>query len=169
MKKSCFFLGLGSNLGDRLFNINTALLAITDSRRIEILQCSSIYETDPVGPVLQQDFLNMVIKISTNLLPPELLNEIKKIESEMGRAPEVRWGPRLIDIDILFWDRGVFRNGRLEIPHPQASNRRFVLLPLSEIAPDFVSHKGGDAVTNLLNECPDSSRVIRYEQVQEQP
>ncbi len=162
MTKTWFFLGLGSNLGDRLLNLECALSHISASHRIDILKRSSIYESAPVGPVPQQDFLNMVIQVSTSLSPTQLLRQVKSIEMEVGRKPGVRWGPRLLDVDILFWERGFFQTAEFEIPHVEARNRRFVLLPLAEVAADLVAGPDPATVSELLDRCPDKSLVKLY-------
>lgn len=129
-------LGLGSNLGDRARNIYTALERLR--ARIRLDQISSLYETEPVGPVDQPWFLNLVCSGQTDLSPEALLHLAKTIEREMGRKEGLRFGPRLIDIDILFYDDLVISTAQLEIPHPRVHERAFTLIPLSEIVPDLV-------------------------------
>jgi len=134
-----YFLGLGSNLGNREENLLQATEKITSFA--DILDASSIYETEPVGFKKQDLFLNMVIKISTFLCPEELLVNLKKIEKEMGREKTFRNGPRKIDLDILLFNEDIFENKDLTIPHKKMHLRAFVLAPLIEIAAQKV-HPG---------------------------
>ncbi|MFQ5676401.1 MAG: 2-amino-4-hydroxy-6-hydroxymethyldihydropteridine diphosphokinase, partial [bacterium] len=132
------FLGLGSNVGDRCDYLRTALTRIAELATTRILATSSIYESSPVGFRDQDDFLNMVARVSTTFSPEDFLKKLQKIEKALGRHRKIRWGPRTIDIDILFWGNETVNSERLKIPHPEAINRRFVLLPMNEIAANFV-------------------------------
>lgn len=129
------YLSLGSNLGDRLTNLRNAISNI--SPKVKSLSQSSIYETAPWGYSDQPDFLNQVIKAETDLDPLGLLAFVKEIEVSMGRRETFRFGPRLIDIDILFYDDLVLDTPQLTIPHTRIPERAFVLVPLAEIAPDL--------------------------------
>lgn len=131
------FLGLGSNLGDRKQHLQRATEQI-ELRIGEISKASSIYETQAWGIENQPDFLNQVLEINTQLEPEKILEIILIIEQNMGRERHVKWGERLIDIDILFYDALVLKTEKLMIPHPFLQDRNFVLAPLTEIAPDFV-------------------------------
>ncbi|MBK7873426.1 MAG: 2-amino-4-hydroxy-6-hydroxymethyldihydropteridine diphosphokinase [Saprospiraceae bacterium] len=131
------FLGLGSNLGDRKQHLQRATEQI-ELRIGEISKASSIYETQAWGIENQPDFLNQVLEINTQLEPEKILEIILIIEQNMGRERHVKWGERLIDIDILFYDALVLKTEKLMIPHPFLQDRNFVLAPLAEIAPDFV-------------------------------
>lgn len=144
------FLGLGSNLGDRRANLEQALELL--SKEIEILAASSIYETAPWGYTDQPAFYNQVIKAGTCLEPMALLALIKLTESEIGREPTFRYGPRCIDVDILFYDDMVMESEALTIPHPQLLNRAFMLAPLAEIAPDLVHSANRRTIAVLLEE-----------------
>lgn len=133
------FLGLGTNIGDRKANLKQALRLLEEAG-LEIEKVSSIYETEPIGVEDQDWFYNMVVKAQTDLLPQDLLKTTKKIEKEMGREPSEKWGPRLIDIDILMYedlqlDSEVNQIGQLRVPHPELRNRAFVVVPLLEIEP----------------------------------
>ncbi len=129
------FLGLGANIGDREASISAALRALDETPKIQVTQVSSLYETAPVGMTRQPDFLNVVARICTHLIPDELLTTILHLENQMGRVRTERWGPRVIDIDVLLYgDRQISRPG-LSVPHPRLSERAFVLVPLAEIAP----------------------------------
>ena len=131
------FIAIGSNLGDRMKNIETALEKM-EAYGLRIIKKSSIIETEPYGFKEQDKFLNGVILIETDLGPFELLNLLLNIEREMGRERKIRWGPRNIDLDIIFYDDLIIDTENLKIPHPDAHNRTFVMGPISEIDPDFL-------------------------------
>lgn len=131
------FIGLGSNLGDKRKNIAIALKRLKD-RGIKIIKISSLIETEPYGYKEQDKFLNAVCLVETNCSPHKLLKILLKIEKEMGRVRNIKWGPRIIDLDIIFYDNIILKDEDLVIPHSDAHNRIFVMGPLSEIAPDFV-------------------------------
>ena len=128
------FLGLGSNLGDRKRFLDEALAALPGCG-ITIDTVSSIYETSPVGVTDQPDFLNMVVEVTTELSARQLLEAIKGIEKDLGRTSGPRWGPRVIDIDLLLYGDEVIDEPDLVVPHPELFSRQFVLDPLREIAP----------------------------------
>lgn len=129
------YISLGSNLGDRLANLRNAMTNI--SPKVKAVAQSSIYETEPWGYSDQPSFLNQIIKANTDLAPFDLLAFFKEIEVSMGRQETFRFGPRLIDLDILFYDDLVLNTPKLTIPHPRIIERAFVLIPLVEIAPDL--------------------------------
>ena len=131
-----YWLGLGSNIGDRAANLADALVHLA-RRGGHLVRLSSVYETAPVGFTDQPDFLNMVICVDVALDPPEMLRACLAIESAMGRVRRQRWGPRIIDIDLLLWDGPPVETADLELPHPRMAERQFVLVPLAEIAPDL--------------------------------
>ena len=130
------YIALGTNLADRRANLQAAMDALPPT--VKVLQASSLYQTAPWGLADQPAFLNMVLRGETRLSPAQLLNFLKRLEVKLGRLPSVRWGPRLIDMDILFYDDRVIHTPRLAIPHPRLHERGFVLVPLADIAPDFV-------------------------------
>lgn len=133
MKRHRVFIGIGSNLGQRERNL---VEAIERCQTFAILKkASSVYETEPWGEKDQPKFLNQVIEVETCLEPLQFLAALKRIEKEMGRAPTKRYGPRLIDLDILLFDRLVVKTPDLTIPHPMLDQRAFVLVPLAEVAP----------------------------------
>lgn len=132
---STVYLSLGTNLGDRLANLQAAIAALRPAVLPD--DCSPVYETPPWGFEDQPAFLNQVIRGHTDLQPRELLQHLKEIESSMGRQPAIRYGPRIIDIDILFYDRLVLETGNLTIPHPHLGERAFVLVPLADLAPSL--------------------------------
>src|SRR6266699_1098620 len=140
------YLAFGSNLGDRYSNLAAALQRLHDV--VEIRAVSSIYETDPVGYLDQPRFYNIVCSGTTVLPAPELLKYEK--ESALGRQPSFRNGPRLIDIDIIFYDDLLISQGNLTIPHPRMAERAFVLVPLVEIAPQVVDPISGHTAQELL-------------------
>ncbi len=131
-------LGLGSNLGDRAAHIYEALRRLACHPDIRLRTFSRLYQTPPWGPVPQPDFANACALVETSLAPLALLDLVKGMEVAMGRQPGERWGPRLIDIDILFMAGIKFDHPRLRLPHPGLLDRAFVLVPLAEIAPDAV-------------------------------
>ncbi len=134
MERVTAYLGLGANLGDREANLRETLQML--QRYGELLVVSSIYETAPWGYLDQPDFLNCVCAIATELDPAALLIATQGVERELGRRPNFRFGPRLIDVDILLFGDTVFESDDLEIPHPRMTQRAFVLVPLAEIAPE---------------------------------
>ena len=156
------YLALGSNLGDREENIATALQRL--SQRMTIEQVSSIYETEPVGYQEQPWFLNAVCRVLTGLDPSSLLRLIKETETELGRVPSFANGPRLIDIDILFFGDEVMETETLTIPHPRIAERFFVLIPLVEIAPELVHPVAQKTLKQLLEEASEGmeGKCIRY-------
>ncbi|MFC1477423.1 2-amino-4-hydroxy-6-hydroxymethyldihydropteridine diphosphokinase [candidate division KSB1 bacterium] len=153
------FLGLGSNLGDRRVFISGAIKRLSEYPGLAISQCSSFYESEPVGYTLQNTFFNAVLEISYAFDPETLLDTVKEVECEMGRSGSFQWGPREIDIDILFFNAHICESRRLSIPHPELYKRRFVLEPLAEIAPDFLCPVTELSVKELLRICEDKSDV----------
>lgn len=131
------YIALGSNLGDRVANCRKAI-GLMAGRGIEIVRVSSFYETEPWGVEDQPMFINAAAEARTALEPMELLKTLKAIEDSMGRERTGRWGPRTIDLDILFYGEAVLESGALRVPHPDAHLRAFVMAPLAEIAPGFV-------------------------------
>jgi 2-amino-4-hydroxy-6-hydroxymethyldihydropteridine diphosphokinase len=141
------YLALGSNTGDRKQHLLDALEALTDIMTIHAL--APVYETDPVGVTDQPAFLNTVLSGETSLTPLALLDAVKSIEVGLGRQSGIRWGPRLIDIDILLYDDETVCHARLRIPHPEMKKRGFVLIPLSQIAPDLTFPDGSSLAAYL--------------------
>jgi 2-amino-4-hydroxy-6-hydroxymethyldihydropteridine diphosphokinase len=144
------YLGLGSNVGDRRGNLQSAVRALP-GHGVEVLGSSSVYETEPVGEVLDQpDFLNACVRVRTALAPEDLLDACKAVERELGRvAGGVRHGPRPIDVDLLLLGDETYRSERLALPHEQVTSRRFVLVPLLELAPDLRVPGAGRAADAL--------------------
>jgi 2-amino-4-hydroxy-6-hydroxymethyldihydropteridine diphosphokinase len=156
------YLLLGSNLGNRLDLLEQARALIMSHIGV-ITQASGIYETAAWGLENQQAFLNQVLTVDTTLTPEELLQQINNLEAELGRIRLVRWGARVIDIDILYYDNLVLQTQRLTIPHPELQNRRFTLIPLVEIAPDFVHPVLAHNNLQLLEQCADKLPVTLLE------
>ena len=129
------YIGLGSNVGDRLEQLRHAASLLDSSDSVDVVVASSVYETEPVGPE-QPDFLNAVVEVRTTLSARELLARLKEIEAEIGRTPSERWGPRAIDLDLLTYGDESIEEDDLQVPHPRIAARAFVLVPLAEIASD---------------------------------
>ncbi len=152
------YLLLGTNLGNKSENLNAAIQAI--SREIGSVELASkIYVTGAWGMEDQPDFYNQAVLVHTNLYPQEILKALKGIEDEVGRTENVRWGPREIDIDILFYGQWIYETPDLEIPHPQIQNRRFALMPMVDIAEEFHHPKLKKNIKELLSACTDNLQV----------
>jgi 2-amino-4-hydroxy-6-hydroxymethyldihydropteridine diphosphokinase len=154
------FLSLGGNLGNTR-EIFEGAYPLIEKKIGKISVYSSIYQTEAWGPIQQSDFLNQVILVSTVLKPEACLTELLEIEREFGRERKERWGPRTLDLDILYYGDVIIAESDLSIPHPRIAERKFILTPLAEIAPLFedpVSHK---SMVTLLADCPDNSQVNR--------
>ncbi|MCU0325249.1 MAG: 2-amino-4-hydroxy-6-hydroxymethyldihydropteridine diphosphokinase [Spirosomaceae bacterium] len=152
------YLGLGTNIGDRLHNLQTARELINRQMGKIIIE-SSIYETAAWGLTNQGAFLNQAIAVKTRRSPDNLLKILLQIEKQMGRIREIKWGPRIIDIDILYYGNQIIETADLTIPHPFIQERKFVLAPLTEIAPDYIHPKNKKTNLVLLNECSDESEI----------
>jgi 2-amino-4-hydroxy-6-hydroxymethyldihydropteridine diphosphokinase len=151
------FLGLGSNLGDRLLALTQAIYLLSD-RGIEIGRVSTVYETPPWGNIDQPAFLNLVVEVAFEGSPEDLLTLMLETENLLGRQRAVHWGPRIIDIDLLAFGREILVGQRLSVPHPMLSKRAFVLVPWNEIAPDFVVPGTDNTVAELLQQLPAADR-----------
>jgi 2-amino-4-hydroxy-6-hydroxymethyldihydropteridine diphosphokinase len=156
------YLSLGSNKGDRAQYIARAMEALLE-RGVHVIRKSSLYETEPVETTSQAWFLNCVIEAETELLPPQLMHTLLDIERSLGRRRRVLRGPRFIDMDILLYGDGVVSTGQLEIPHPRMAQRRFVLLPFAEIAPEARHPVFKKTIAELLEQTPDRSEIRPYQ------
>ena len=155
------YIGLGSNLGDRKANIREAeekLAALPDTR---IVKASSLYESEPLGNA-KTWFVNSVLEIETEFEPDELLKRTKAIETAMGRkrVKGKRWGSRIIDLDLLLFDNQTVNKRNLKLPHPEMQKRRFVLLPLSELAPHVTHPQLGSTISELLGGLKDPKKIV---------
>lgn len=165
------YIALGSNLGDREKNISKAVEYLKELGGIAVKQISSIYETEPVG-ARQGKFLNGIIEIETSLLPDELLDRLKGIESRLGRVKAEENGPRPIDLDIIFYDDIVIDGGRIKIPHPRMQEREFVLRGLNEIAPRFVHPRLNKTVEGIYKDllsANESNKIGQFNAEVQQP
>ncbi|KRT65852.1 MAG: 2-amino-4-hydroxy-6-hydroxymethyldihydropteridine pyrophosphokinase [Candidatus Dadabacteria bacterium CSP1-2] len=153
------FIGIGSNLGNRIENCVEGVEEISTFSKIIVV--SSFYETEPVDKEDQPDFINCVAKLETSLSPFDLLTFLQSVENTIGREHMEKWGPRIIDLDIIFYDELVIETDELIIPHPRAHLRRFVLEPLSEIAPDIIHPVLKISVSKLLDELKCTKRVVK--------
>jgi len=152
------YIGLGSNVGDRLSNINKAIELLDSNADITVEKIASFYETKPVGYLNQPDFINTAVKITTGLTPRRLLEVTKSIEERLRREHTVKWGPRTIDLDILLFDDITMDEPHLRLPHPEIKNRAFVLVPLAEIA-GSIKHKSGNTIREMLAKLSDKKGV----------
>ncbi|MHC4140305.1 MAG: 2-amino-4-hydroxy-6-hydroxymethyldihydropteridine diphosphokinase [Planctomycetota bacterium] len=144
------YAGLGSNLGNKRENIIRAIDRIDAYEEICVREKSGFYDTSPVGGPPQPDYVNCVIELETEVEPQTLLKEFKKIEIEQGRRPGVRWGPRVVDLDILLYGDRIVNDHNLKIPHERMHERAFVLKPLCEISPDIKNPVSGISISELL-------------------
>jgi 2-amino-4-hydroxy-6-hydroxymethyldihydropteridine diphosphokinase len=154
------YIGLGSNLGDRMFHLREAIRLLDTHPGIRVTRLSSVYETAPVGFLDQPDFCNMVAEVRTTLSAYGLLRAMLETERTLHRVRTVRWGPRTIDLDLLLYGEEVIRQNCLEVPHPRMAERAFVLVPLYEIAGD-ISIPGTDArIVDWLRALPSGQAVL---------
>jgi 2-amino-4-hydroxy-6-hydroxymethyldihydropteridine diphosphokinase len=156
------YLSLGSNLGDRAANIERALALLATSG-VSTIHRSSLFKTEPVEFTAQGWFLNLAVEVETGLMPRQLLHAIRNVEQEMGRRRIVRAGPRILDIDILIYGTSIVRTAELEIPHPRMAERRFVLVPMAEIAPNLRHPVLKLTMLELLASTHDRSQVFRWQ------
>ncbi len=154
------FLSLGSNVGDRVANICKAL-GLLPKHRVEVRRVSALYKTEPVDMPAQPWFVNCVAEVSTALMPLQLLKVLQAVERALGRRASTPKGPRPIDIDILLYESVVIRSSALTIPHERLADRRFVLIPLRELAAQLRHPVSRRTVLEMLHDTPDSGQVIR--------
>ncbi|WP_026583024.1 2-amino-4-hydroxy-6-hydroxymethyldihydropteridine diphosphokinase [Bacillus sp. J33] len=158
------YIAIGSNIGNRFNNLKEAIARINRLPGIEVVNASSIYETDPVGYENQEQFLNMVIHVSTALNPLELLDACLETELTLGRKREIRWGPRTIDLDILLYNHENIETEKLIVPHPRMHERAFVLIPLLEIDSSIRLPKMERPLRSILEDIPDREGVRIWKQ-----
>ena len=154
------YVGVGSNVGDRKDFCRRAVGLLAETPEMRLLRASSLYETSPVGGPPQRSFVNLVVEIETTLGPRELLEACKAIERRLGREPrEIKWGPRIADLDVLLYGDEKISEDELEIPHPRMMQRAFVLVPLLELEP-AITDPWGDRLDGWLDEAEGSVEVI---------
>jgi 2-amino-4-hydroxy-6-hydroxymethyldihydropteridine diphosphokinase len=153
------FISLGSNIGNRYDYLSKAIENLAKHSKIQLVNTSSVYETDPVGYEEQDLFLNMVIEVHTELSANELLDLCLKLELELGRKREMVWGPRTIDLDILLFNQENIKSEKLIIPHPRMLERNFVMIPLSEIKPDIIIPNIEKPLDAWIKELPNKEGV----------
>ena len=159
MPHTIAYIGIGSNLGTPGKNCIEAIEKISNTKDIKIISRSSFYQTEPIGGVRQSWFVNSVIKIETDLSPENLLSVLLSLELAMGRISKEKWGPRLIDLDLLFYGNLVLDNKNLTLPHPEIQNRKFTLIPMSEIAENLIHPTLKKTIKTLLQESSDVTIV----------
>jgi 2-amino-4-hydroxy-6-hydroxymethyldihydropteridine diphosphokinase len=160
MQRHHAYIGFGSNLGDRLENCRNAIGALAALPPCSLLKTSSFYETSPVGLVEQPAFINGVVLLETDEDAHWLLRQMLEIEKTFGRIRDLKWGPRSIDLDLLFFDDQIINTPELSVPHPSLHERRFVLEPLNEVAPDFRHPSLGKSVADLRNDLQDGEQRV---------
>ena len=156
------YVGIGSNLGNRQVHYQKALNRIEDLPQTSIVKCSSLYESEPIGDA-KNWYVNAVVELETEFTAQQLLSRLQKIESALGRkrtAQTKKWASRTIDLDILLFDKYIVDEKKLKIPHPEMHQRRFVLLPLSELAPQHVHPHLNATIAQLLAGLTDNKRVV---------
>ncbi|MBC8288492.1 MAG: 2-amino-4-hydroxy-6-hydroxymethyldihydropteridine diphosphokinase [Nitrospinae bacterium] len=153
------FIGVGSNSGVPAENCEMAIRLLNATLEIEVIAQSSLYESEPVGKTDQNWFVNAAVAIKTSLAPETLLDAVLKIEKDLGRERREKWGPRIIDLDLLVYEDRVVNSTTLTLPHPEMTKRRFVLLPLSEFAGDYLHPIENKTIHDLLKELPENPQV----------
>ena len=158
------YIALGSNVGDRVQNLRTALDHMKKSKGLKVFQVSSFYRTEPMGYEDQDWFINAAAECSTSLLPLQLMYLLQSIEEKMERHTPFKWGPRSIDLDILFFGNRIIDEPELTVPHPLLEQRRFVLEPLAELAPDLVHPFEKKTVRELLDDLGTAQQVEKIQE-----
>lgn len=153
------YIGIGSNMDNPLEQCRKAIGLIAASPDLTLSQSSSFYKTEPVGITDQDWFVNAVVSAETMLSPSDLLNTLLGIEQQMGRTRQLKWGPRVIDLDLLFYDDSILESPGLKVPHPEIQNRRFILAPMNEITGELVHPVLKKSISKLLAELPATPTV----------
>ena len=161
MKRN-IFLSLGSNIDDRVIYLNIATSLIGSCVDIKIIKSSLIYETEPWGIRKQKSFLNQVLELNSSFSPEDLLTYVKEVEIKTGRTERAKWHKREIDIDVLFYDNKIISSEKFNLPHKEIQNRRFVLIPMCEIAEDFIHPVLNKSIKQLLRDTKDISEIKLY-------
>ncbi|MEK6566696.1 MAG: 2-amino-4-hydroxy-6-hydroxymethyldihydropteridine diphosphokinase [Bacteroidota bacterium] len=157
------YIGLGSNVGDRFGYLDSAVKELNELSSTKVVGMSSVYQTEPYGNKDQPEFLNMAVELESSMDAGELFSRLKSIEAKLGRHSTERWGPREIDLDLLYFGRQVVNQKNLQVPHPVIGHRRFVLVPLNEIAHFFIDPVRRKNISELLAECTDAGVVRKTE------
>ncbi len=157
------YIGIGSNVGDKVRHCERAVSEILKVDQHKLLAKSSFFKTQPIGYPDQDWFINGVIKIETDLSPHELLRDLKAIELKLGRKKTFHWGPRLIDLDLLFFDHEEIKTPELSVPHPHLHERQFVLIPMAEIDRDFIHPVFKMTIQQLLNNLQEDQGVEKFQ------
>jgi 2-amino-4-hydroxy-6-hydroxymethyldihydropteridine diphosphokinase len=160
--KTTAYIGIGSNLGDKVKNCRDAIHQLHTTPGIEVSKTSSLYFTEPVGYENQDWFINCVVEVKTFLPPQEVFLRCKEIEKKMGRAYLIKWGPRIIDLDLLFYNHLILKEPDLEIPHPRLHERGFVVIPLAELNPTWTHPVLKKTMSELKQELKDLHEVKLY-------
>ncbi len=156
------YIGLGSNLDDRLANLQYSLDLLLSEPQVSLKAVSAVYETEPFGGPPQGPFLNACAVLSTGLTPVMLLRKMLDVEEKMGRIRKVKWGPRIIDLDLLIYENVAMNTVLLQLPHPRLAERNFVLVPLADVAPDLPVPGSGKSVSELLADRSHENEVTFY-------
>ena len=153
------YIGLGSNLDDPLTQVQCALERLALLPDTQLIGQSRLYRSAPVGPEGQPDYINAVACLDTTLSPEALLDQLQHLEHQQGRVRTLRWGPRTLDLDILLYEALTLQTPRLTLPHPEMTNRNFVLYPLADLAPDLIL-PNGQSLRSLLDGCPSTGLSV---------
>lgn len=157
------YLGLGTNLGNKIPNLNNAAREIDTDIKCSLIKCSSIYETSPCGFEDQENFFNAVVEITSDYSVEELFDFIKSVEIKLGRKDNIKWGPRIIDIDILLYNELAYSSDRITVPHKELLKRDFVIVPLLELNNDIVYPGTKEKISNSLVDFPDRHIISKLE------